>query len=709
MNGTIELLNKQANNLATLVLAGLACLTNTYLVFSVFGSINMHFGITFVLLSLLTMGFRRSAIVLAVSLLPLLLFSEQIFVAGVQIAEYLAIAFMLKHKIRFLSAISLYCFLVGLPIVTLFIYFDLEVNIQTAVFVAFTFILSVYVGGFIALVCYWLLPLSSQHHGRDPAPPEFSKLVFELNAVSVILPVLLVTLFFVWRSAKDRDETLGYELNQAIQELNRSVLGLIDNKVQTLKATADILMSEKNPLLYGQILNTVATATGNVESMVLVDKNATVLIAAPQRYAAMLPELKDVNIAHRKYFQDTKGSGESIVSRAIRGRGLGDLDIVAITAPIFFESEFQGLVQAAIKLENLVDESLLNAIQNDQILILIKDDEDSIIYSSEALGLMQLDKFTAESSKHPFSNSKKAMQINQTSYIYDEYTNDRNWTIYTFTLSVRIFEGISAYFVFISVSILLSMLLITLLSKGLAAKITNPLLNLENFMAGKKKSSKMIAESKVSKEMQNVTENVIHYYNISEDFQRELKAQVEEKTEALQDLNEELLKLSQTDALTGLYNRGAFDTLAANTYKFCQRHEKPFTLVLFDIDYFKRINDNFGHVAGDACLVEVASLLKSKCRRETDILARYGGEEFILLLASDNHEQHNDYVNFIHQSIQEHKLMYNDNLIEMTVSVGVISVFNDFTKDLITLTSLADEQLYMSKEQGRDRVNFVDI
>jgi diguanylate cyclase (GGDEF)-like protein len=202
---------------------------------------------------------------------------------------------------------------------------------------------------------------------------------------------------------------------------------------------------------------------------------------------------------------------------------------------------------------------------------------------------------------------------------------------------------------------------------------------------------------------------VIHYYNISEDFQRELKAQVEEKTEALQDLNEELLKLSQTDALTGLYNRGAFDTLAANTYKFCQRHEKPFTLVLFDIDYFKRINDNFGHVAGDACLVEVASLLKSKCRRETDILARYGGEEFILLLASDNHEQHNDYVNFIHQSIQEHKLMYNDNLIEMTVSVGVISVFNDFTKDLITLTSLADEQLYMSKEQGRDRVNFVDI
>jgi diguanylate cyclase (GGDEF)-like protein len=228
-------------------------------------------------------------------------------------------------------------------------------------------------------------------------------------------------------------------------------------------------------------------------------------------------------------------------------------------------------------------------------------------------------------------------------------------------------------------------------------------------MEGKSDLQKMLAESKVSKEMQNLTQHMIDYYKISEDFQHELKAQVEEKTQELQTLNKALVKLSQTDALTGLYNRGAFDNLAANTYKYCQRHKKTLTLAIFDIDHFKDINDQYGHVAGDACIIDVARLIESKCRRDTDIIARYGGEEFILLLSSDNHEQHEQYVSLIHKSIQEHQIVYGDHTMTVTVSGGAIKVHNDFDKGLSSLIALADEQLYLSKHQGRDRINIVEI
>jgi diguanylate cyclase (GGDEF)-like protein len=709
MNKSIRFLNSQTDYLATILLAVFAFLSNTYFVVSIFATIDVYWGSVFVLLSLVSLRFRYSWFVLAASLIPILFLHSDILAVLTQVAEYFVVSYLLKNKIRFLPAISLFWLLIGLPVASLFFYFHLAVNIQTALFVAFTFVSAGYLCGLLALLALWLLPLTRQSKRKSAQPPAFAKLVFELNAVSVIMPVVVVSLFFVWSAAEDRELSLAYDLNQAAQEFNRSLLSVIDNKIHTLSATADILMSEDNRLLYTSILNSVATSSANIESMVLADKDANILVAAPEQYAAMLPDLKDVNISHRKYFQQTKERLESVVSRAIKGSGLGDFDIVAITAPIIVDGEFQGLVQGAITLDRFADKSVLNAIQNDEVYVVITDNEGSIIHASDIFGLKQLDTFKGVATKHPFSNAKTAMNVNGIGYMYEKYTNKMNWNIYTFTPPIRIFEGVSVYFVFITVSMLSSMLLITLLSKGLATKITKPLLNLESFMAGKSNAQKMLAESKVSKEMQNVTQHVIDYHKISEDFQHELKAQVEEKTQELRTLNKALFKLSQTDALTGLYNRGAFDNLAANTYNYCQRHKKALTLAIFDIDHFKDINDQYGHVAGDACIIDVAGLIESKCRRETDIIARYGGEEFILLLASDNHEQHEQYVNLIHNSVQKHEIVHGEHTITVTVSGGAIKVHDDFSKDLTSLITLADEQLYLSKHQGRDRINIIEI
>jgi diguanylate cyclase (GGDEF)-like protein len=232
-----------------------------------------------------------------------------------------------------------------------------------------------------------------------------------------------------------------------------------------------------------------------------------------------------------------------------------------------------------------------------------------------------------------------------------------------------------------------------------------PLRNLEAFIKGKKRPENLIAEARVSQEMLNVTMNVIKTQKLTMDFQSELKQQVEEKTKELQVLNATLLRVSRTDALTGLFNRGAFDSLVKDAYMYCRRNRLACTLTLIDIDFFKSVNDSYGHNAGDQCLINVANIIADMCRRDTDIVARYGGEEFVLFFASDESEKHIQHIELIRAAIAKYQTTWDDLPIKLTVSCGAVRVEHDFSKDLIGLISLADEQLYLGKHRGKNQVN----
>jgi diguanylate cyclase (GGDEF) domain len=112
----------------------------------------------------------------------------------------------------------------------------------------------------------------------------------------------------------------------------------------------------------------------------------------------------------------------------------------------------------------------------------------------------------------------------------------------------------------------------------------------------------------------------------------ELEKLVGERTDALREANERLSELSFTDALTGIPNRRRFDEALDAEWKRAVRFGHPLSLVLADIDFFKRYNDTLGHPAGDRCIVEVARVLTTNARRAGDLAARFGGEEFALLL-----------------------------------------------------------------------------
>lgn len=162
-----------------------------------------------------------------------------------------------------------------------------------------------------------------------------------------------------------------------------------------------------------------------------------------------------------------------------------------------------------------------------------------------------------------------------------------------------------------------------------------------------------------------------------------------------------LLEQATTDPLTGMANRSHFHSRAVTELARCKRSGEPVTLVLGDIDLFKRINDESGHDAGDKVLVKVAELMAANLR-DIDVLARWGGEEFLVLLPNSDTTNAVAVGERLRRAVAEASIEVDGRRIPVTMSFGVAQV--DGEGDLQPATVRADQALYSSKEGGRNRV-----
>ena len=171
-------------------------------------------------------------------------------------------------------------------------------------------------------------------------------------------------------------------------------------------------------------------------------------------------------------------------------------------------------------------------------------------------------------------------------------------------------------------------------------------------------------------------------------------------------LNAELARLSDTDALTGLANRRQFDRRLAEEWSRAHRHGMPLSLLIFDVDHFKRFNDRHGHVAGDQCLRQVAQLLRDCARRPADLVARLGGEEFAMLLPQEDAASAMVQAQRCLRAIRTAALAHGDSPVGAVVSVSIGGAHAGAVGREDPATSLvaaADAALYTAKESGRDR------
>jgi len=166
--------------------------------------------------------------------------------------------------------------------------------------------------------------------------------------------------------------------------------------------------------------------------------------------------------------------------------------------------------------------------------------------------------------------------------------------------------------------------------------------------------------------------------------------------------HEEIYRLTTVDGLTQIYNKRYFLETLEREISRAQRYHRDLSLIMFDIDHFKKVNDTFGHLAGDAVLKQLASVLKSRIRRE-DIMARYGGEEFAVILPEIGSVNAMTFAEKVRRIVEKTTFKFEDHQIPVTVSIGVAAVGPGIQTPL-EFIKLADDKLYQAKIEGRNRV-----
>ena len=166
--------------------------------------------------------------------------------------------------------------------------------------------------------------------------------------------------------------------------------------------------------------------------------------------------------------------------------------------------------------------------------------------------------------------------------------------------------------------------------------------------------------------------------------------------------HEEIYRMTIIDGLTQIHNkRYLYEALERELVRG-RRHERSLAVLLFDIDHFKRINDEHGHLAGDYVLKELARVVQARIRRD-EVFARYGGEEFAIILPETTLEGAVHLAEILRQKVAEHSFVFQDDAIRVTVSIGA-ALLEEADKTANELLKRADEKLYEAKNGGRNRV-----
>ena len=217
-------------------------------------------------------------------------------------------------------------------------------------------------------------------------------------------------------------------------------------------------------------------------------------------------------------------------------------------------------------------------------------------------------------------------------------------------------------------------------------------------------------KTEIQQRLETILRHLDEHRESDEARQHQLEEQLERLNQRVREMEKEGENLRQRlrekheqavhDPLTGLYNRLAYDERIGQEFARTRRYKKPLSLAVLDIDRFKRINDSYGHKAGDKALKIIADRVR-KNLRETDFLARYGGEEFVIVMPETGLDDGLVAVEKLRKDVSQSQFHYQGTAVNITVSVGLAELREDDSPE--TFFQRADAALYQAKESGRDR------
>jgi diguanylate cyclase (GGDEF)-like protein len=186
---------------------------------------------------------------------------------------------------------------------------------------------------------------------------------------------------------------------------------------------------------------------------------------------------------------------------------------------------------------------------------------------------------------------------------------------------------------------------------------------------------------------------------------KSLRDELIRKNQQLEEVLTKLEKIAITDPLTGLFNRRYFESVIEKEFNKTVRYKTPTSCLVIDIDYFKRINDNYGHRKGDEVLKEIARLIKD-CLRKVDTIARWGGEEFVILMPGTDSQKAYVAAERIKDTIEKNSFSGINE--KITISIGISSIPSEYIDSAEKFIDTADNALYEAKAKGRNLIVIAD-
>lgn len=236
---------------------------------------------------------------------------------------------------------------------------------------------------------------------------------------------------------------------------------------------------------------------------------------------------------------------------------------------------------------------------------------------------------------------------------------------------------------------LIEMLFFTLILTNRYMDVNSEKIIIQNALLEEKNSNEKKLISEIEKKTKHLTE---------------ANERLTKQTDELKEIKKQLTKEATTDMLSGLYNRRYFFEASQKSFYAAMRYEQELSILMLDIDKFKNLNDNFGHIYGDRVIRVLSNLLK-KAVRTSDVLARYGGEEFIILLPQSDIEKSMQFAERIRLEIEKKQIQSdNGQTPEITVSIGLTQLDDEKDSDIEQLILRCDKALYSAKESGRNKV-----
>ena len=637
--------------------------------------------------------------------------------------EALWLGFARRKDVPILYASICYWLLLGLPLMSLYLWL---ITGMPSYHIPFTTIKQAFNGIFyttlgelcvVALPSLWHLKDKLVNHTRRTMSAQLSYLFILITTISLLTSSLVFNHYFM-----DKQQVLiNQNLNDTGISLGHATETYITTNTRTVASIGQFISTSGLSFEQAQlVLNSVQGLTPSFTTMFIANERGEIVAGSPIEKFQQLKQMgKMFTVKDRDYFIQSFNHHNTFVSPVFVGRFIGKEIIIAISAPIFKEgtNDTVGIVQGSLDLSFFSSIDKQNQHHETQSIILL-DEKKNIVYASERLGLTPLAPFNFVTGSTEYRTRLKLMDINQTEadtpeYIYAHHQLNNGWHLYVVEPFVPLLTLAQEQYTKTIVLLLLSMLGAVIIAKAISRLTTTPLALLAQHFSQTKDGSfneekfeHELLDNSTPKEIYSLYESLEANQQALLSYQLELEDKVKQRTMDLEIANRKLKDMAERDSLTNLYNRRYTEKQFLHIQDLCERGQDAIAVVLLDLDFFKKVNDTYGHLAGDECLRVMAEVLSSHFKRDVDLLCRYGGEEFVLILPMCNTLKVEQHLNDFREKLARVVITNPADQVtfSVTVSIGAIIADAAYSSTLEVWLKQADENLYKAKEQGRNCV-----